>query len=360
MNFTIVYDHFIAKGGAENVSLQLSRALGDCEVQTAFADKELFKEELSSHRLKDLGLTKPSTPSLILFFLFIFRLPKNSVFLSGLFAPLCLLRANENTKAIVYFHMFPVFINWTFSKLSNELGLVRAIGNKVFIGIYCWLLKMAAKRAQKVFCNSKITQQKFASIGIQAEVLYPPVSLQGFNNEGDKNYFLSTCRLEKEKRIELILQAFKELPELQLKVIGGGPLFAELQSDCIEHSNIKFSGWKEKNEIIGEYNNCKALIYIPENEAFGISVVEALAAGKPVIGVSEGGLKETISNRKLGELIDLPITKNKLIEVIKKISSKEADESLIAYRQSYIKKFDEDVFYQKIREVINGIHEAVS
>ena len=83
--------------------------------------------------------------------------------------------------------------------------------------------------------------------------------------------------------------------------------------------NITFSGWVSDTELRRLVGNCVATIYIPKDEDFGISPVQSLAAGKPVIGVNEGGVAETIRNSKDGVRVSTPPSAAKVGEAVRAV-----------------------------------------
>jgi glycosyltransferase involved in cell wall biosynthesis len=168
--------------------------------------------------------------------------------------------------------------------------------------------------------------------------------LAGFENQTDGNYFLSTSRLENNKRMALILEAFSKLPEFRLHVVGGGSLLSQFKTQYRHSNNIKFFGWLDDKAVKKQYNHCKSLICLPENEYFGISPVEAMAAGKFVIGVAEGGLLETITNKKLGVLLEPPINSKALIAAILQSTERAELTSDKKFRQKHAEKFSEQQF----------------
>ena len=117
--------------------------------------------------------------------------------------------------------------------------------------------------------------------------------------------------------------------------------------------NIEFTNWTGRNKLVSLINNCLATIYIPKDEDFGISPIESMAAGKPVIGVSEGGLKETIIDKQSGFLLnpDLPLSKQ-LMELISTLDETKLSELKgAAIRQA--EQFTEEVFIEQIRSCLN-------
>ncbi|GAI47842.1 unnamed protein product, partial [marine sediment metagenome] len=107
--------------------------------------------------------------------------------------------------------------------------------------------------------------------------------------------------------------------------------------------------WVDQKKLIELYANCKGLIATAKDEDFGMTLVEAMASGKPVIASSEGGYKETVLDGVTGELID-DINEDKLIEAIKEIGKNPEKYKNACLKQA--KKFDTKIFIKKIKEQI--------
>lgn len=131
-----------------------------------------------------------------------------------------------------------------------------------------------------------------------------------------KNYFLVVSRLVDYKRIDLAVKACTKL-NLPLIIIGEGNEWEKL--DALSGKSIEFKGKVSDSELIAYYKNCKALIF-PGIEDFGITMVEANLAGKPVIAYNAGGALEIIKKGKTGVFFERQ-TVASLIDVLKKFKS---------------------------------------
>lgn len=362
MSVVIVYDHFIARGGAENVSLSLCNELGEAHIESAYVDNKLFEMELKNEQLKP-GKFRPgegplNSFRLLLFYLLNYCLPNTrAAMISGLFAPLCLLRRQKPGRKIVYFHMFPVFLEWSFAELRSRYGVFLALLALGFITTYRILLCKSVERADMVFSNSRQAQQKFHQAGIRTSLLYPPVKTGNIAEIHRDGFFLSTARLEETKRVRLIADTFVSLPDKEVVFVGGGSLLDEFKRIYAAYKNIRFVGWVPLEDVQQFYAKAQCLIYVPENEAFGIAPIEALASGIPVIGVAEAGLLETIVDDRLGTLIPLPLTRHKLAQVICRYHNKVGNLEEIRYRRKYALQFDETVFYSEITAALGDVYE---
>lgn len=117
-----------------------------------------------------------------------------------------------------------------------------------------------------------------------AKVVYPPIT-GNWRNEGDEGYFLTWSRLDKEKRMDLIVDAFRGRSE-RLVVAGDGEQRGKLERIAHGHDNIEIRGFVE--DIQSLVAQATAVVYAPQQEDFGLVGAETLTAGKPLIGVNEG------------------------------------------------------------------------
>ena len=137
-------------------------------------------------------------------------------------------------------------------------------------------------------------------LGYDSVVIYPPCETERFQWIEEGNFYLSTARLDPMKRVDLIVKAFKKMPDKRLVVVSGGADMPRIKQIAEESPNIEVLGWISEAQLCDLMGRCIATIYIPRDEDFGISPVESMAAGKPVIGVQEGGLLETVGGGRAG------------------------------------------------------------
>uniref|UniRef100_E6PN38 Glycosyl transferase, group 1 n=1 Tax=mine drainage metagenome TaxID=410659 RepID=E6PN38_9ZZZZ len=128
----------------------------------------------------------------------------------------------------------------------------------------------------------------------EAAVIYPPVDMNAFSvREQKEAFYLTASRMVPYKRIDLIVEAFKGMPDKHLKVIGDGPDFAKIQASARGFSNIELLGYIASQEMAEYMALASAFIFAAE-EDFGITPVEAQACGTPVIAFGKGGSLETV------------------------------------------------------------------
>ncbi len=141
--------------------------------------------------------------------------------------------------------------------------------------------------------NSKFISRRIHKVyGRSSDVIYPPVDVNNFTlNENKDNYYFTASRLVPYKRIDLIVDAFNEMPEKKLVVVGDGSEMDKIKSKA--KGNIEILGYQPNNIMQKHMQNAKAFVFAAE-EDFGITPVEAQACGTPVIAFGKGGVLETI------------------------------------------------------------------
>ena len=146
----------------------------------------------------------------------------------------------------------------------------------------------------KVLVNSLNVQWRLKKyLKIDSDVLYPSIDTKKYKFIEKGNFFLSVQRLTPEKRIEEQIDSFNS-SGLPLKIIGEGKFYKELKKKS--KNNIEFLGFLPEKDLLNLYGKCRAFVVTAENEDFGLTPVEAMASGKPVIAVNKGGFKETVIN----------------------------------------------------------------
>jgi glycosyltransferase involved in cell wall biosynthesis len=152
-----------------------------------------------------------------------------------------------------------------------------------------------SKRPQAFIAISKFIQARIRCFYKRSStVIHPPVETAWIEprvTEEKGEAFLWAGALVPYKRPDLVIEVFNKLGE-KLWVVGDGPELSKLR--LLAKSNIHFLGRLTDQELAEHYRRCRALIF-PGIEDFGIIPVECLAAGRPVIGLDRGGLKDTLN-----------------------------------------------------------------
>jgi glycosyltransferase involved in cell wall biosynthesis len=131
----------------------------------------------------------------------------------------------------------------------------------------------------------------------EAQVIFPPVEVDRFSSNGQRGeFFVTLSRLVPHKRIDLVIEAFSRL-RLPLKVIGEGPERKKLQQRAAP--NVEFLGYQAEEAVAQLLGHARGFVCAAE-EDFGIAIVEAQAAGCPVIAYRGGGALETVIDGETG------------------------------------------------------------
>ncbi len=152
---------------------------------------------------------------------------------------------------------------------------------------------LAAQRPDKLLGNSGFIVRRVNKIYKRdATPLYPPVDTDAyFPGQTREDFYLAASRLVPYKRFDIILEAFRAMPEKQLTIIGDGPDAPLLMKDL--PPNITWLGYQPNDTLRDYMQRCKAFIFAAK-EDFGIMPIEAQACGAPVIAFGEGGCTETV------------------------------------------------------------------
>ncbi len=189
--------------------------------------------------------------------------------------------------------------------------------------------------------------------GRDAEVIYPPVSTrrQRFAELGD--FWLSVSRMYPEKRIELQLEVFRRLPEEKLILVGGysaGDLAERYVARLKPPPNVTLLGEVPDERLLDLYARCRGFVTTAVDEDFGITPVEAMAAGKCVLATDEGGYRETVVEGDTGFL--LPPDPGAFVEKIRGLD----ESTLKAMKDACVARarmFDESVFVDRMRRIVD-------
>jgi len=157
----------------------------------------------------------------------------------------------------------------------------------------------SAQRVDKFLAISETVRERIRRIyGRRAPVVYPPVDTEYFvpDQSGARDYFLAVSRLVPYKRVDLAIEAFNHREE-QLLIVGEGPLENRLKR--MAGRNIEFLGAVSDDELRILYQNCRALVF-PAEEDFGLTPVECMACGRPVVALGYGGAAETVLAGRTG------------------------------------------------------------
>lgn len=204
---------------------------------------------------------------------------------------------NEETPHVCYCHSPPRYL-WDMQ--HEYLESMNSFSAAIFRKMTPYLRqfdKMAAQNVDDFIANSIFVQERIKQIyGRESVVIHPPVELSFEPGHPSEDFYLIVSALVPYKRIELAIRAFNELDK-PLIIIGEGSESLRLKE--LAGNNITFLGSQPFEVLKKHYEHCKAFIF-PGVEDFGITPLEAQAAGKPVIAFRKGGVLETVKEEETG------------------------------------------------------------
>lgn len=256
---------------------------------------------------------------------------------------------------VCYCHT-PMRYAWEFyyeyTKNSNVI-------KKFFIGVLMHRIRqwdrLAADRVDYFIANSNYIKKRIHKYYRRdAVVVFPPVNTHLYYYTVKKEYYLIVSRLVSYKKVDLAVNAFNQL-KLPLFIIGDGPEKEKLER--IANKNIRFLGRIEDEEIVHYYAEAKAFVFCGE-EDFGITPVEAQAAGTPVIAYRRGGLLDTVVEGKSGVFFNEQ-TEDSLCKIIKRFEYEGVDwtaKEIKEYAEKFsLNRFKEDIIDFLDEFVVSGM-----
>ena len=211
--------------------------------------------------------------------------------------------------------------------------------------------RRAAQRPDVYVANSTAVAERIERFyGREATVVPPPVATGDFPRDVDRDpsHFLWVHRLVPYKRPLEVAEAFRELPDLRLTMVGLGPLEDELRARL--PSNVRLLGWTPRDELATLFASAGGFIHVGE-EDFGISMVEALAAGTPVLGADRGGARDIVRPGQDGVLIADPANPSAIRAGERQLADASWDAQ--ALRDS-AERFSEERFRARFGEVLSA------
>lgn len=267
-------------------------------------------------------------------------------------------RKADGPKLITYCHTPPrPFSDQREANLKKMNPLLRPIF-RILSGLVLWFFKQGLLASDLVISNSQNIQKRLKKYtGIETEWIYPPIDTHRFKYIFDGDFYLSHSRLEDIKRIKLIVNTFLNLPNERLVICSTGPLKDWIREKVINnpHKNIDYKGLVSNQELERLVGTCRAGITIPVDEDAGITQCEIMSAGKPVLGVAEGGLLQTIIHKETGYLVPANPNEKDMVEGIRWIDSSDKKVVRKASEQQ-AEKFASHVFFDKMTEKISNLY----
>ena len=356
----VLYDFLHCRGGAEKVALTMMRAFPHADLCVAYRNAEHFPEEIQNlTNLIDLGVSArfPGGRTLLGSLAFRFSTGRLRRYDWALFSGSVSVEGvhqRPNGVNFYYCHTIPRFA-YDLADYYQEQAPPAA---RPLLRLVALLTRRrysaALAKMDLIIANSENVRSRLARyLGVSATVIYPPCDVADYRWRGQGDYYLSTARLEPYKRVDRIVKAFAQMPDKKLIVVSGGTDESYLRTLARGAANISFLGWVSERRLRTLVSQCIATVYVPCDEDFGMSPVESMAAGKPVIGVAEGGLLESVVPRRTGLLITGEPHVDALKSAIRTMTPEYASR-MRADCEARAELFSTDRFIEQIRSVVDS------
>lgn len=377
MKIALVHDYLKEYGGAERVLMALHEMWPEAPIYTAFrvknssAGKAFAKARIIESKFAPLIKRRHLYSPLRFLTPLIWRsidlreydlvIASSSWYITRGF------KTSPKTRVFCYCHTPPRYLYGYKTSIEWQrywpVRLYALIVNH-FLRLYDY---SSAQKVDEFIVNSQNVARRVKKFyRRESTVIYPPVEvekiIQATQGLKPKNYYLIVSRVVGAKGIELAAEAAKRL-KVPLKIIGEpaglrwhGQTLAKLKNKWVE-----FLGRVSDKELYQYYGQCKAFLALAQDEDFGITPVEAMAAGRPVIAFRGGGYLESVVAGKTGEFFDPPAgeasspTVENLVKVMRQFKPEKYKPE--DCRQQ-AKKFSKERFKKEFENFVEKINES--
>ncbi len=368
MKVALVHDYLREYGGAERVLEALHDIFPDAPVYTFYINLETMGE--NGKRFKNWDIRPswfqkfPYANKLLSPFRIFGPMGFESFDLSEFDLVISSSSATHLAKAVItkpetlhlsYIHTPPRFLYGYVTSFNYKKKLYTRIGGEIINHIMRIYDFEVSQRPDILIANSENIKSRIKKFYRRdSVVIYPPVDLSEIKLQKKKeDFYLVLNRLVRGKGTEMIVEAASKLG-IPLKVAGTGPELENLKKKASK--NIQFLGWVSDSQRVKLLQDAKALIVGSEDEDFGITSIEAQAAGTPVIAPASGGFLETVIDGKTGLLYGGAgmINTESLVKALEKFSAKGGPASGwdAEILRKNAEKFEVEKFKKQILELV--------
>ena len=355
MKVAIVHDYLNQAGGAERVLAVLHRMFPDAPIFTTIFDKRavglpLAKADVRVSWMQGLPKWKRNFRNYLPLYPFAVRsfdlrgydvvITSSSAFAKGVRVP-------PDALHLCYCYT-PMRWAWSFDRYVARSAMSpseRMAARLTLPALRRWDVATARDVDRFVAISTEVAERIRATYGRGSDVVYPPVDVKRFRHDQPmEDYFLVVSRLNAYKRIDLAVQACTSLG-LPLVVVGSGPERAALQA--MAGPTVRFTGRLPDREVTALFERCRALV-LPGEEDFGLTPLEANAAGRPVVALARGGALDTVRDGETGVLFHAETTES-LEGALRTLQQRSWSAAAL---RLHAESFSEEVFVARFRQVL--------
>ena len=233
-------------------------------------------------------------------------------------------------------------------------------------GFKSWLVRLmlhpirqfdaiAGSRVDYYISNSDYVGQRIRkTYRRKATTIHPNIDISNFELCNDKqDYYLASSRLVAYKKIDTIIEAFNQMPDKKLVVIGGGPNLEAYRK--LAKDNVTVMGYQPFDVLKDKMQHAKAFVFAAD-EDFGMIPIEAQSCGTPVIAYGHGGSLETVNGGKTGLFFNEQ-TPEAIVEAVNKFESMGSQPFAPADCRQWAEGFSEERFKREIKEFVEEKYE---
>ncbi len=322
VKIAIFHDYFGAIGGGEKVVIEMAKIL-DADIITT--DTDAVKKIDPTVRVISLGKTIKFPPlkqisAAFRFFICDYSQQYDLFIFTGNWSHAAAHRHHPN----IWYSYTPVraFYDLYSTFLSRQNFVTRQLF-RAWVHVHRFFDQRSIRHVDNIIAISGNVQSRILKYhNRHAEIICPPVDTSLYHCIEYGNFWLSVNRLYPEKRIELQIEAFRLIPEENLVIVGGYSEgdHAAMYAEKIRLNlppNVTLRREVTGKELVDLYARCKGHICTALDEDYGLTPLEAMASGKPVVAVNEGGYRETVTD-KTGLLVAPSVTS--IIKAIRNVA----------------------------------------
>jgi glycosyltransferase involved in cell wall biosynthesis len=353
MRVALVHYWLLGMRGGEKVLEALCRAFPEADIFTLFYDPDSVSPLIRSHRVKasflnPLRRAYRSLLPLMPMALEDFDLRGYDLIVSSESGPAKGVLTSATSRHFCYCHTPMRYLWELYPAHRHEYGeswLKRTALAPIANYMRLWDYATAARVDGFIANSVNVKRRIWRTYRRRSTVVHPPVAVDTFRHQAPEEYFLIVAEMVAYKRLDYAIRYFGQSGR-RLKVVGTGPEFKSLKK--LAGPSVEFCGRVSETRLRDLYSHCRALV-VPGEEDFGITMVEALASGKPVLAVARGGAVEIVGSGR-GILYPEP-NEASLAEALRsfdRIESQIDPHVLIDYAGG----FSEPVFQKRLMEAI--------
>lgn len=367
MKVAIVQEWLVTVGGSDKVVKAILDVFPDADIYTLVAKKEVCDElgipweKVHTSFIQKMPLgTKKHRAYLPLFPFAIeqFDLRGYDVVISSSHCVAKGVLTKADQLHICYCHS-PIRYCWDmYNEYLEESHLDK--------GFKSWLVRLmlhpirqfdaiAGSRVDYYISNSDYVGQRIRkTYRRKATTIHPNIDISNFELCNDKQeYYLASSRLVAYKKIDTIIEAFNQMPDKKLVVIGGGPNLEAYRK--LAKDNVTVMGYQPFDVLKDKMQHAKAFVFAAD-EDFGMIPIEAQSCGTPVIAYGHGGSLETVNGGKTG-LFFYEQTPEAIVEAVNKFEAMGSQPFAPADCRQWAEGFSEERFKREIKEFVEEKYE---